>query len=126
MNTTPCTCLLIDDNYIDSFISRKMLENSHYSENVVIKLNPIEALDNLREGTLKPDVIFLDLRMPDMDGFEFLENYDKIPIDKEHTKIFIMSNSIDPKDKRKAEENKNVTEFISKPLTPDVIKSLAA
>jgi CheY-like chemotaxis protein len=111
------TCLLIDDNYIDNFVTRKILEVSNFAETIVIVRTATEAIDSLRNGTIKPDVIFLDVRMPLMSGFEFLDEYAKINIDKNNIKIYMLSSSLDPQDMRKSTDNKYITQFLHKPLT---------
>jgi len=118
------TCLLIDDNYIDNFVARKLLESSNFAKNVVVSQSPAEAITLLRDGTVKPDVIFLDIRMPFMNGFEFLAEYDKIAIDKTGIKIFLLSSSFDPTDVKRASDNKHITQFIHKPLTYKVLADL--
>jgi len=118
------TCLLIDDNYIDNFITRRILENSNFAVQIIVKQSPAEAISLLREGIIKPDVIFLDVRMPLMSGFEFLDEYDKIAIDKENIKIFMLSSSLDPLDMRKSTDNKYITQFIHKPLTQKALEEL--
>ena len=118
------TCLLIDDNYIDNFVTRKILEVCNFAETIVVVRSATEAIESLRKGTVKPDVIFLDVRMPLMSGFEFLEAYDKIDMDKKNVKIFMLSSSLDPLDIRKAMENKYITQFIHKPLTQKAIEEL--
>jgi CheY-like chemotaxis protein len=115
------TCLLIDDNYIDNFITRRILESSNFAEQIIVRESPAEAISLLREGTLKPDVIFLDIRMPQMSGFEFLQEYDTLPMDKDNIKIFMLSSSLDPTDLKESLGNKYITQFIHKPLT---LKSL--
>src|SRR5580704_5049325 len=95
------TCLLIDDNYIDNFVTRKILEGGNFAETITVVRSATEAINSLREGIVKPDVIFLDVRMPLMSGFEFLEEFDKIDIDKSHIRIFMLSSSLDPLDMRK-------------------------
>src|SRR5882757_2619505 len=100
------TCLLIDDNYIDNFITRRILENSNFAVQIIVKQSPAEAISLLREGIIKPDVIFLDVRMPLMSGFEFLEEYDKLLIDKKHIKIYMLSSSLDPTDMQESVGNK--------------------
>jgi len=118
------TCLLIDDNYIDNFVTRKILEVCNFAETIVVVRSATEAIESLRKGTVKPEVIFLDVRMPLMSGFEFLEAYDKIDMDKQNVKIFMLSSSLDPLDIRKAMENKYITQFIHKPLTQKAIEEL--
>jgi response regulator RpfG family c-di-GMP phosphodiesterase len=119
------TCLLIDDNYIDNFVTRKLLESSKFAENIIVLQSPAEAITCLRNKTIVPDVIFLDIRMPLMDGFEFLEEYDKIDIDKTGIKIFLLSSSFDPTDIKKSVANKYITQFIHKPLTYKVLEELS-
>lgn len=118
------TCLLIDDNYIDNFVTRKILEGSNFAETITIVRSATEAINSLKNGELKPDVIFLDVRMPLMSGFEFLDEYDKMDIDKEGIKIFMLSSSLDPVDMRRSSDNKYITQFIHKPLTRKALEEL--
>jgi len=118
------TCLLIDDNYIDNFVTRKILESSNFAESIVVVRSATEAIASLSAGTIKPDVIFLDVRMPLMSGFEFLDEYDKIDMDKSNIKIFMLSSSLDPMDMRKSTDNKYITQFIHKPLTQKALEEL--
>jgi CheY-like chemotaxis protein len=118
------TCLLIDDNYIDNFITRRILESSHFAEQIIVRQSPAEAIDSLREGSIKPDVIFLDIRMPVMNGFEFLQEYDALLIDKNDTKIFMLSSSLDPMDMKQSLGNKYITQFIHKPLTLKALEEI--
>jgi CheY-like chemotaxis protein len=112
------TCLLIDDNYIDNFVTRKILESGEFAEKVVVSQSAPDAINSLRAGAVKPDVIFLDIRMPMMGGFEFLQEYDKLDIEnKQSIKIFMLSSSLDPTDLKKSTNNKYITSFIHKPLT---------
>jgi CheY-like chemotaxis protein len=118
------TCLLIDDNYIDNFVTRKILEVSNFAETIIVARSANEAINSLSDGTVKPDVIFLDVRMPLMSGFEFLEAYDKINIDKTGIKIFMLSSSLDPLDIRRSMDNKYITQFLHKPLTQKALEAL--
>lgn len=118
------TCLLIDDDYIDNFVTHKIMETSNFAENVIVSRSAREAITSLSAGTLKPDVIFLDVRMPMMSGFEFLEEYDKLNIDKSAIKIFMLSSSLDPLDMKRSMDNKYITQFIHKPLTQKVLEEL--
>ncbi|MHB8206754.1 response regulator [Mucilaginibacter sp.] len=119
------TCLLIDDNYIDNFVTRKILESSNFVEDIVVRQSPTEAIESLLTGAIIPDVIFLDIRMPLMNGFEFLEEYDKLVFpNKENIKIYMLSSSLDPADMQKSELNKHITSFIHKPITQKALEEV--
>src|ERR1700761_5092991 len=121
------TCLLIDDNYIDNFVTRRILEGGNFAEKVIVSQSAADAIDSLRSGSVKPDVIFLDIRMPVMGGFEFLQEYDKLEIDGKKTiKIFMLSSSLDPTDLKKSSNNKYITQFIHKPLTQKALDEICA
>ncbi|GAB3915716.1 response regulator [Mucilaginibacter boryungensis] len=126
MSGTYKICLLIDDNYIDNFVTRRILESGNFADEVIVRQSPTEAIDSLREGLIKPDVIFLDIRMPLMDGFEFLQEYDKLDAEHKGAKIFMLSSSLDPTDFKKSIENKYITQFIHKPLTHKILEELSA
>jgi CheY-like chemotaxis protein len=103
------------------------LESGHFAEQIIVRQSPAEAIDSLREGTIKPDVIFLDIRMPLMNGFEFLQEYDKLDAEsKSAEKIFMLSSSLDPNDFKRSTENKYITQFIHKPLTHKILEELSA
>jgi CheY-like chemotaxis protein len=119
------TCLLIDDNYIDNFVTRRILEGGDFAEKVIVSQSASEAIESLRAGTVRPDVIFLDIRMPVMGGFEFLQEYDKIDIEnKQAIKIFMLSSSLDPTDLKKSSNNKYITQFIHKPITQKTLDDI--
>ncbi|MDB5112385.1 MAG: hypothetical protein JWR67_3499 [Mucilaginibacter sp.] len=118
------TCLLIDNNYIDNFINSRLLKRSNFAENIIASQDPREVIKSLRDGIIKPDIIFLDVDMPLMDGFEFLKEYDKIDMDKQFVKIVLLTSSIDPADIKRAEKNKYITKLVTKPLTDKVIEKL--
>ncbi|PJJ80162.1 response regulator [Mucilaginibacter auburnensis] len=119
------TCLLIDDNYIDNFVTSRLLESCKFADNIVVRQSSAEAIEALRDGSLTPDVIFLDLRMPGMDGFEFLQEFDKLEINKEAIKVFMLSSSLDPTDLRRSHANKYITQFVHKPITRQVLEELS-
>ena len=120
------TCLLIDDNYIDNFVTRKILESGNFAEKIVVQQSPQDALIAIQQGIIKPDVIFLDIRMPVMTGFEFLEEYDKLDLDLENpVKIFMLSSSLDPTDMSNSRNSRHVAQFIHKPLTYEALQELS-
>lgn len=121
--------LLIDDSYIDNLINRKILENNKFAENIVVIDSPQEAINYLRNkqttGEEFPEVIFLDLRMPGMSGFELLQELHSIIGHKAGSiKIFVLSSSLDPSDLKRAQENSLVTRFIGKPLTNKILEEI--
>ncbi|MBE9584832.1 response regulator [Mucilaginibacter sp. JRF] len=117
-------CLLIDDNYIDNFVTTRILDTANFAEKIEVYQSPASAIEALRDGKVKPDVIFLDIRMPLMSGFEFLQEYDKLNIDKNNIKMYMLSSSLDPTDIRKSSDNKYITQFIHKPLTFQVLEDI--
>jgi CheY-like chemotaxis protein len=119
------TCLLIDDNYIDNFVTRKILENSKFVNKIIVMQSPTDAIEALRDGSIKPDVIFLDIRMPEMSGFEFLKEFETLEMDnKETVKIFMLSSSLDPTDMNNSISNKYVAQFVHKPITQQVLEEI--
>ena len=121
--------LLIDDSYIDNLINQKILDNSNYAESIRVIESPREAYkfirDSLLEGNDLPEVIFLDLRMPVMNGFEFLKALLELPdLKPGQIKIYVLTSSLDPKDIRKVKENQFVSKFIGKPLTNQILEGI--
>jgi CheY-like chemotaxis protein len=112
--------LLVDDDSICNLISTRILEQTGVFNNIHTALNGVQALNLLNDyyaGSSMPEVILLDLNMPVMDGFGFMEAYNKISLSrKENVKIIIVSTSNDPKDVLRAKEM-GATDFIVKPLT---------
>lgn len=117
------TCLLIDDSPLHNWINNKVIKKSGFASEIIISERPEEALILLRDEKIKPDIIFLDIKMPIMDGFEFLKEYEKLAIDKSQTSIVILSSSVNPVDIERAKSNKYVTKFIGKALSEeDLVK----
>ncbi|RYU86975.1 response regulator [Mucilaginibacter terrigena] len=118
--------MLIDDNYIDNFVTRKILESGNFADNIIVIQSPHEAIEALRSGSVKPDAIFLDIRMPMMSGFEFLQEYEALELDnKEVVKIFMLSSSLDPTDMNNSKSNRYVASFVHKPLTQQALEELS-
>ena len=121
--------LLIDDNDTDNFISRRVIELTKFAPRVVVKSSGQQALDYMQEHAQSPselpDLIFLDINMPIMDGFMFLYEFETLPADIQHkTRVIILSIPEDRRDVDKIITNKAVIKYITKPLTQDDLEAV--
>lgn len=120
---------LIDDDPVTNMINTKLIKKN-YNFNVTAFTNAQEALDQLKSWLNSspdqfPDIIFLDINMPEMDGWEFLSVFQKLPLDtQKKCDVFMLTSSIDLGDMEKCRSYACVREFISKPLTTDKLKML--
>lgn len=112
--------LLVDDDQVFNFINQKVLKNMDIADEIHTALNGKEALD-LLNGYLSgsraiPDVIFLDLNMPIMDGFAFLEAFKRLNMPhKSKVSIVIVTSSTDPKDIERAKAF-GIDHYLTKPI----------
>ncbi|MGI8891907.1 MAG: response regulator [Bacteroidia bacterium] len=118
--------LLIDDNTIDNFVNKKLLEMTGFATEVLVYESAVAALEYLKKEKKDrlPDVIFLDIMMPVMDGFTFLDEFEKLGKDYERSKIIMLSTSESFQDLNRANKNKLVQKFLNKPLTESVISAI--
>jgi len=115
--------MLIDDDEPTNFFSSLLIEDANCAENIHIAESGQRALGLLKDHSIPPpDLIFLDINMPAMDGWEFLERYKQLP--KEHQGkivIIMLTTSLNPDDREKASHIKEISGFETKPLTPELI-----
>lgn len=125
------TVLLIDDDEPTNFINKKIIKSSGLVETIYVVNGGREGLEflSLRTGQAPdhtlPDLIFLDINMPAMDGWEFLAEYKKLknlPVEK--IKVVMLTTSQNPDDAIKAEAIAGVYSYKNKPLTRQMIEEL--
>lgn len=120
--------LLIDDDKINNILHSRLLKICGIQCPVEIVTSGADALDFLtckghyanNKNSPQPGIILLDINMPLMNGWEFLDEFKKLD-EEQKSKIFLvmLSSSIDPIDKRRADENKDIKMFLNKPLTKE-------
>lgn len=130
-SSKPRIAMVIDDNDLDQFVTKKLIKAAQFADHVISEWSAQDALKFLKENESHPeklpDVIFLDIRMPEMDGFEFLDEYHKFKDDmKVKVRIVMLSSSSDPKDRIRANESPLVQKFLSKPLSMTELKDLGS
>ena len=120
---------IIDDDPIFVFGAQRLMKMSNFCKGFLIFHDGEQALNHLApvlRGTVKsaiPDVILLDINMPILDGWQFLDAIINIEVVKKIT-IFIVTSSIDPRDKEKAKSYASVKNFVVKPITQDKLNDL--
>lgn len=123
MNRKIPTSCIIDNDPIFIYGTRRMMKESFFCETILEYNNGQEALDDLikRQDSDEemPSVIFLDLDMPIMNGWDFLDEFIKHePLVRQQIHIYIISSSIDPRELEKVNTYKAVAKYILKPVTP--------
>ncbi|UZR97611.1 response regulator [Chondrinema litorale] len=124
---------LSDDDLDDIFLHKRKIEKFCFTEELFVYTNAKEALDYLRAAEennsmfdyVLPEIIFLDINMPKMDGWMFLEAYGKLNEQiKSKIKIFMLSASSNIEEQNRAYYNNNITSFYSKPLTNEMLENI--
>lgn len=120
--------LLIDDNAADNRYNQIILEEMNIVDNIEIAESGTEALKILdNDGHPLPELILLDINMPKMNGWEFLEAYKKLQLNEQEKKIVVvLTTSMNPEDKKRASEISDISEFNIKPLTPEMLEKIIA
>jgi len=123
------TLCIVDDDDIYQYVTQKVIEKTKLVSTIKIFSNGLQAINFIDTALSNqeelPDVILLDLNMPILDGWGFLEEYisRKPQIGKKIT-IYIVSSSIDPIDIERAKTISDVTDFVVKPMTQDKLIEL--
>ena len=120
--------IVIDDDEFNNKICTVTLEKIDKEANIKTFLSPVEGFAHIVTEYSRTDnnenaVLFLDINMPVMNGWEFLDRFDELDASiKNRLKIYILSSSVDKRDIEKAKANKNVVHYLIKPLTKETIR----
>ena len=126
--------LLVDDNESDNFLHRMIIQKADITDHIEIAENGEEAIDFLtskcrfgktENSYFQPELILLDINMPVMDGWQFLEEYNQLEEDqKGKSVIIILTTSFKPDDRARAQRMFGNEGFIHKPLTLEIINEI--
>lgn len=123
--------MLIDDDRIDNFINEKIIKHYKFAKNVLVHTSAKSALEFLNNLSITddasnfyPEYVFLDLNMPIMDGFQFLESLSHYPNMETFFKVIMLSASINPEDVEKCKDYPQVAGFFHKPLAESDLNTL--
>ncbi len=119
--------VLIDDDQTTNTLNKLIIERSKLVDEVVMFGEAEKALEFLRnEKSGQKSLILLDINMPYMNGWEFLNEYVKLNGSRRFDKIIMLTSSIDPSDITKAQATATVTDYKSKPLSFEMLESLVS
>jgi len=114
--------ILIDDDEINNFINRKLLTRYDPELDISEFIVAREALAHLKNGTRHlPDIILLDINMPEMNGWEFIMEFSKLNLS---SKVVMLTSSIDERDEEKALTFPEIKGYFTKPLDNDKIQEI--
>jgi CheY-like chemotaxis protein len=121
--------MVIDDNPVDRYVAERIFKKHGFAEETVCMESAKEGLAyllSLKDTPAQlPHLIFLDIMMPEMNGFEFLEVYETLPeVIKTNCIILMLTTSMHEEDQYKANQNPYVNRFLNKPLLPPALKEL--
>ena len=119
--------VLVDDDQVNNFVCESIIRNEKFADEIISFDWAEDALKYLQEESDRgvanfPDLIFLDINMPGMDGWSFINEYRKLPLQAtSQCSLFMLSSAVDRKDILTAKSNEEVKEFFSKPLSPEIL-----
>ena len=120
---------LVDDDKVFQLIATKSISATHLTKNILQFSNGLEAIEyiqsHISDARALPDVIFLDINMPIIDGWMFMEDY--VNLKSKFTKpirIYMVSSSIDPRDIERARSMSDINEYVIKPISQDKFRDL--
>ncbi|MDO8994617.1 response regulator [Daejeonella sp.] len=121
--------IIIDDSRLDCFIAEKIIQNSGTYSSVKSYMEATEAYEAIKNGLIGDDsiitIIILDIQMPVMNGFQFVEVFEQLPKEiQSKFAIFLFSSSINENDKNRLENYPSIIRFYSKPISKDTVAQM--
>lgn len=121
--------MIIEDCDADSYLHRKVIEDVGAAKDLLIMRYGDDALrrisSNSRSGAAQPELIFLDINTPGMDGWDFVEEFEKLDAKtREGSVIVMLSGSLNPDDRRRAESLALIKEYRAKPLSREAMREI--
>ena len=117
----------MDDDEHTNFLNKTIIRHAKFADEVVTHTAASEALSYIQEemgnGGL-PELIFLDINMPLMDGWDFIEKYAELGLNGHSPKVIMLTSSINPKDEKRANAIQAIDGFRSKPLSRDILQEI--
>ena len=113
---------MIDDDEIVNSINKVIIKHAKFAEDVIAMTGVMEVIHFLKDAHKNggvPEVIFLDLNMPERDGWDFMDEFNQLSI--KETKVVMLTSSISIKDENRAKTSDDIAAFVSKPLSPEVL-----
>lgn len=122
--------IVIDDNKLDSFIAEKIIRNTGLSESVATFPDALQALElviSKTQSDQQNNIIIVDIQMPLMNGFEFVEAFEMLPQERQNQfVIFMLTSSINENDLNRVRNYSSVKHLLNKPLTSDKLSYLVS
>jgi CheY-like chemotaxis protein len=121
--------IIVDDDRVNNNLCKFSIKSILNNSEIIVFTNPLKALEFIAANTDSPfkSILFLDLNMPEMTGWEFLTEFEKFNEGiKNRYMIYILSSSVSPKDKEAALSCKRIVDYLVKPLTDKLILSAAS
>jgi CheY-like chemotaxis protein len=122
--------MIIDDTEVDRYVAERVIQKSGFSEEIISMESVQEALDylmaNAENRDRLPEIIFLDIRMPVLDGFDFLDKFNNLPDSiKKRIIIVMLTSSLNQDDHSRATNSPYVHQFINKPLNKEELNLIS-